>query len=100
MSEAEFERRVASALSTPMPAGAHARAAIMDRVVKLDVARQLEEEASVSPFVASLRLDPNQAEPHFQLAKIFERQGKFELAIKQYQATLAIDQAFPGAANI
>lgn len=56
-----------------------------------------KDRQAFGEFVLSLKADPNQALPHFQLGRIFEKQGQFVEALKQYEATLAIDRTFPGA---
>lgn len=56
-----------------------------------------KEKQAFDEFVLSLRADPNQAMPHFQIGRIFEKQGQFAEALKQYQEALAIDPTFPGA---
>jgi len=58
-----------------------------------------KDREAFNEFVSSLKIDPNQAQPRFQLGRIFEKQRKYDLAIKQYQAALAIDPEFPGAAD-
>src|SRR5687768_15992915 len=39
-----------------------------------------KDREAFNEFVLSLKVDPNQAQPNFQIARIFEKQGKYEEA--------------------
>jgi tetratricopeptide (TPR) repeat protein len=58
-----------------------------------------KDREAFNEFVLSLKADPNQAQPHFQLGRLFEKSGRHAEAIKQYRAALTIDPTFPGAAD-
>ncbi|MBI4858813.1 MAG: tetratricopeptide repeat protein [Candidatus Riflebacteria bacterium] len=58
-----------------------------------------KDREAFNEFVHSLKINPNQPQPHFQLGRIFERQRKYDLALKQYQEALTLEPSFPGAAE-
>ena len=48
-------------------------------------------------FVKALRKDPSYAAPHYNLGRLYEKQQRFEEALKQYQQCLQLDPRHQGA---
>jgi len=54
-------------------------------------------EQAFAEFVTALRKDPSYASPHFNLGRLYEKQQRFEEALRQYQQCLQLDPRHEGA---
>ena len=54
-------------------------------------------EEAFAEFVTALRKDPSYAAPHYNLGRLYEKQQRFEEALKQYQQCIQLDPRHEGA---
>jgi hypothetical protein len=98
--EAEMKRAEAAALSavqlSPWRADHHLLLASVRNL-------QGDLEAMEAPLRMALKMAPNHPQVHWQLANFLVRQDKVEEALKEFQATVALDpsaQLLPGAIDV
>ncbi|MBI4858854.1 MAG: tetratricopeptide repeat protein [Candidatus Riflebacteria bacterium] len=58
---------------------------------------QGKDAEAFAEFVKALDKDPSFAQPHFNLARLFERQKRYEETLRQYKHPLQRDQTLNGA---
>src|SRR5215216_2861187 len=69
-----------------------------DSVAHANLACALAEQGKIEPALVAyreaIRLSPNDAELHFALGGVLETKGRMDLALKEYETAIAVDEAF------
>ncbi len=77
--------------------GSSATSARLDFMSGVAYFHQGEYRSAFKAFVEALRKDPSMPGPHYYLGRIFEKQKRYEDAVKQYRETLMLDPDHRGA---
>jgi tetratricopeptide (TPR) repeat protein len=80
-----------------VPAPVLADSAELHNTTGLAFYYQGKDAEAFSEFVTALQKDPSFAQPHYNLARLLERQKRYDEALKQYQDALQLDPSMASA---